>query len=199
MGFHLMDLEPVVEIGNFGQGVGGDQPDFHAAGIGDANQIEVGIDISGGQSADALLVWRRSFLWRSLRLIADQPQVAGKCAVHHNLQLFGEFLTLRRALGVGHLQILRCSGVVSRLNGMEKSVYGAVGSVTAQWVRCGRRLGSGTGGGARLGWQQLSGGSPRDGYAQKKPAGSLKEKRRHGSFSRGRARIDANHAPAKDA
>ena len=40
-------------------------------------------------------------------------------------------LALRRALGVGHLQILRCGGVVSRLNGMEKSVYGTVGSVTA--------------------------------------------------------------------
>ena len=135
-----MHREPVVKIGDFGQGVRGDQPDFHAAGIGDADEIEVGINISGGQSSDALLVRRRSFLWRSLRLIADQPQVAGKCAVHHNLQLGGEFLSLRRALGVGHLQILRGSGVVSRLRGLEKSVYGAVGSVTAQWVRWGRRL-----------------------------------------------------------
>ena len=54
-----MDLEPVVKIGNFGQGVRGDQPDFHASGIGDANQIEVGINISGGQSADALLALKK--------------------------------------------------------------------------------------------------------------------------------------------
>ena len=45
--FHLMHREPVVKIGHFSQRVRGDQPDFHASRIGDVDEIEVGINITG--------------------------------------------------------------------------------------------------------------------------------------------------------
>ncbi len=56
MGFELVYLEPVVEVGYFGQSFGGDQPDSPSAGIVDVVEGEVSINVSGGQDSDALLL-----------------------------------------------------------------------------------------------------------------------------------------------
>ena len=111
--FHLMHLQTVVKVGDFGQSVGGDEPDFSSAGIGDSNQIETTFNISGHERANALLVQSSPFLSSSFGLIADLPQVSDESAIHHTFQLGGELLTLRCAFGTGDLQILRCDGVIS--------------------------------------------------------------------------------------
>ena len=94
MSFHLMHGGLVVEISEPGQSVGGDEPDASAAGIGDADQDQIGLDVSGGQAADSLLVQRHAFLRRPVGLIADAPQVAVEAAVNHDFQLGGEIFSL---------------------------------------------------------------------------------------------------------
>src|SRR5207245_8606749 len=130
----------------------------HTAGIGDADEIEVSLNIPSGQTADSLAAYRNSILQRSIGLIADPPKVAGEGTVHYVLQLDGKFLTLSCALGIGHLQVLGGVGVISRLSGLQESVYGAAGRVTSQGVGCGLS-GRPIFGLGRLPGYQLPGGS----------------------------------------
>ena len=65
--FHLMHGGLVIEISEPGQSVSGDEPDASAAGIGDADEDQIGLDVSGDQAADSLLVERHAFLRRPVR------------------------------------------------------------------------------------------------------------------------------------
>src|SRR5260370_9823363 len=97
--FHLMHGGLVVEINEPGQSVSRDEPDASAAGIGDAHQHQIGLDVSGGQAADSLFVQRYAFLRRSFGLIADAPQVAVEAAVNYDFQLRREIFSLSLPAG----------------------------------------------------------------------------------------------------
>ena len=64
----LARFDLIVEFRNFGQRVGGDQPDLPRARIGDAHQIEVGFHIAGRHRAQFLPAERNAFLRSSFRL-----------------------------------------------------------------------------------------------------------------------------------
>ena len=73
MSLHLMHRSLVIELGKPSQRIGRDEPDASAPGIGNADQNEIGLNVSGGQGADSLLVQRHAFLRRPVGLIADSP------------------------------------------------------------------------------------------------------------------------------
>ena len=134
---HLVHRGLLVKLGKPGQSVVGDEPDFPAFRIDDADKNQRNIDIAGVQIADTLLVERHSFLRGALGLIADLPQVAGKGAIDHNFQLGSGVFSLALTPGSGHLQILRRNGIVSRLCRLEKSIQGAAGRVASERIGCG--------------------------------------------------------------
>ena len=116
----LADLVLLVEFGDFGQRVGGDEPDFRSTRISGVDQREIGFHVPGGEHADALAVERHSFLRRSVGVITHPPQISGEGPVHHEFQLGGKVFALGLALGGGHLQILCGGGIIAGLRRLEK-------------------------------------------------------------------------------
>src|SRR5271165_3488970 len=112
------------------------------------DKIEVVINVSRRQDPDALPIQGNTFLRSAVALIADAAQVAGESAIHHQFELGGEIFSLRQAAGVGHLQILGSSGIVSRLRSLQKSENGSAGSIASKWV-LGRLVCRRRGGGAQ--------------------------------------------------
>src|SRR6185369_2013116 len=94
MSFHMMHGGLVIEISEPGQSVGGDEPNASAAGVGDADEDQIGLKVPGSQAADSLLVERYPLLRRPLGLIADASQVAVEAAVNDDFQLAGEIFSL---------------------------------------------------------------------------------------------------------
>ena len=84
----------VVEISEPRQRVGGNEPDASAPGIGDTDEDKIGLEVSGDQAADSLLVERHSLLRRPVGPIADASQVTVEAAVDHDFQLGGEIFPL---------------------------------------------------------------------------------------------------------
>src|ERR1700687_5226341 len=99
MSVHLMHGSLVVEISEAGQTVSRDELAASAAGIGDADQHQIGLDVSRGQAAHSLLVERHAFLRRPFGLIADASQVAVEAAVNYNFQLRREIFSLSLPAG----------------------------------------------------------------------------------------------------
>src|ERR1700720_1455681 len=97
--FPLMHGGRVVEINEPGQSVSRDEPDASPASIGDADQHQIDLDVSGGQAADALFVQRQAFLRCPFGLIADAPQVAVEAAVNHDFQLYCDIFSLSLPAG----------------------------------------------------------------------------------------------------
>ena len=92
-------LHLIVEFRNFGQRVGGDQPDLPGARIGYSHQIQIGLDIAGRHGPQLLTAERNAFLRSSFRLVkASHPSAEGRGTVHHRLEL-GCDAALRRFAG----------------------------------------------------------------------------------------------------
>ena len=121
---HLARFDLIVEFRNFGQRVGGDQPDLSCAWIGDAHQVEVGFHIAGRHGAQFLAAQRNAFLRSSFRLGEGSDSSGEGVAVQHGIELTGNLLAFGLAARRAHLQVLRGDAVVAGLRGLKKSEDG---------------------------------------------------------------------------
>ncbi len=188
----------IVEFRNFGERVGGDQPDLAGAGIGDAHQVQVGLDIAGRHGAQFLAAERNPFLRSSLRL-GKATYASGECgAIHHRFELGGDLFSFGLATRSVHLQVLSGDAVVARLSGLQETKDGARGSGAIQridrWVGRGRS-------GRRSGGQGLA-EHGLNGRREKRSQGKNEDenrfnKRDHGILLHGRARSQRRAASGK--
>jgi len=111
--FYLPRFDLIIELGNFRERVGRDQPDLSRRGVRNAGQLQLYVNVARRNGAQILPVGRDSLLGRPLRLSADMFQAPCKGAIHHNLQLLRHRFALGLASCCAHLQILGGDAVVA--------------------------------------------------------------------------------------
>ena len=141
--FDLPRLHLIVELGNFGQSTGGNQPDLAGTRIRNPHQVQVRLDVARRHGAEFLRIQRNAFLGNSVGL-REVIEPADKGTVQHHFELGSHLLAFGLAACRTHLQILRSNAVVPGLRRLQKTKHGPRRRRASQ--RIGRSINHGRGG-----------------------------------------------------
>ena len=160
LAFDLVSLKVLIQLRNFAERLGREEPDFSGIRIRDPDQDNGNIRIAIGKNSDGLLIGG-AVIRIAFGTGAEPPQVAHEGAVHEHLQLFGQVRSLRLAARGAHLQIIGGGLVIPGLRRLQKSKHGSRRRPTSQFIggcgsRCLSRCPTRQQAGHRLGKQRLA-------------------------------------------
>ena len=131
--FHLVSLDIVIQLRDFAERLGREEPDFSGVRIGDPDENHGNIRIPKEKNADSLHVGG-AVLETAFGGGGEAAQFAHEGAVHEQLQFLGQFRSLRLAARGAHLQVIGSGLVISGLRGLQESKYGSRWRIAPQLI-----------------------------------------------------------------
>ena len=122
--FDLVSFEVVVQLRDFVERVGREEPDFSGVRIVDADQDDGNVPFAVGEISDGLLI-EGAELGTAFAILAELSGAAHERRVHQLLQLFRDLWALRLAAYGAHLQVICCGLEVPSLCNLQESEYGS--------------------------------------------------------------------------
>ena len=131
--FDLVSLKVVIQLRDFAERLGREEPDFSGIRIRDPDEDDGNVGIAIGKDSDGLLIGG-AVIRIAFGVGAEPPQAAHEGAVHEHIQLLGQIRTLRLAARGAHLQVIGGGLVISGLRGLQESNHGSRRRPTSQFI-----------------------------------------------------------------